>query len=334
VAILFSLFGIAFLSPIGAQESWKLAFGSCSDPTKPLPIWKVVHSEKPNVWLWLGDSIYKDSFDPEEKRPFYELHHQNQDYRTLKSQTKIFGTWDDHDFGTNDIGSEYLRKKESQDAFLDFLEEPKDSWIRNQTGIYRSYEFKFHGSKIHLILLDTRTFRTPLKKSWLPILFKGYEPNLDPNSTMLGEAQWDWLQKELQKPSDFLLVASSIQFSNEGHPWEKWGNFPLEKQKLLSILSKNGAKEKWVLSGDRHIAEVFRIGQRDSASPFLIEITSSSMNKPLPWRQIQEDSLERISPVFPEANVGFLEFKKEKSGIKSKFKLVGLSGELFQGNWE
>jgi alkaline phosphatase D len=39
----------------------------------------------------------------------------------------------------NDGGAEYADRKESQQVFLDFVEEPADSLRRSQEGIYASY---------------------------------------------------------------------------------------------------------------------------------------------------------------------------------------------------
>ena len=38
-----------------------------------------------------------------------------------ESQTKIIGTWDDHDYGLNNGGSDFKRKDEYREMFLDFI---------------------------------------------------------------------------------------------------------------------------------------------------------------------------------------------------------------------
>ena len=44
----------------------------------------------------------------------------------------------------------------------------------------------------------------------------------------------------------------------EGHGWERWGNFPLERQKLFDTIRDSGAKGVVLLSGDRHIGALYR----------------------------------------------------------------------------
>ena len=51
---------------------------------------------------------------------------------------------------------------------------------------------------MQVILLDTRSFRSaPIK---LP--GGGYQPVMDPDATVLGAAQWAWLETELRRPAD------------------------------------------------------------------------------------------------------------------------------------
>jgi alkaline phosphatase D len=46
------------------------------------------------------------------------------EFQAFKKSTKILATWDDHDYGWNDIGRHYNKKIESKDIFLDFFDEP------------------------------------------------------------------------------------------------------------------------------------------------------------------------------------------------------------------
>ena len=73
--------------------------------------------------------------------------------------------WDDHDYGENDAGLEYPQKAESQQIFLDFLNEPGDSVRRKSPGIYDSIILGPDGKRVQFILLDTRYFRTSLKRA-------------------------------------------------------------------------------------------------------------------------------------------------------------------------
>lgn len=42
-------------------------------------------------------------------------------------QLQVIGTWDDHDYGLNDAGKEFMGKNMTQKLLMDFLDEPEDS---------------------------------------------------------------------------------------------------------------------------------------------------------------------------------------------------------------
>ena len=89
-------------------------------------------------------------------------------------------------------------------------------------------------------MLDTRYFRSPLKRR--PILKKSnlgrYEPDYNPAKTMLGQAQWKWLEMALKREADLRILGTSIQLLAESPGWERWGNLPLERQRLLNLLAQ------------------------------------------------------------------------------------------------
>ena len=57
--------------------------------------------------------------------------------------------------------------------------------------------------------------------------------------------------------------------------FEKWGNFPKERQRLLNLIEKTNAQNVFLLSGDRHIASISKV-DLPKYGP-LYEITSSSL---------------------------------------------------------
>jgi alkaline phosphatase D len=83
-----------------------------------------------------------------------------------------------------------------------------------------------------------------------------YVPNPDPSKTILGEDQWRWLAEPLKVPAEVRLLVSSIQVVAEDHGWEKWMNFPHERERLFTLICDAGAEGLIVLSGDRHLAEL------------------------------------------------------------------------------
>ena len=113
-----------------------IAFGSCSDQKRPQPLWDDIVAQKPDLWVWLGDNIYGDSESMDTLRAKYAQQKANPVYQQLRQSTSIIGVWDDHDYGVNDGGKEYPKRKESQQVMLDFLDVPANSPLRTQEGAY------------------------------------------------------------------------------------------------------------------------------------------------------------------------------------------------------
>jgi len=75
-------------------------------------------------------------------------------------------------------------------------------------------------------------------------------------------------------PAKVNLIVSGIQFLPTQHAYEKWANFPQERERLLNLIAASGAKTPILLSGDRHIAELMKM--TDERFPDgIYEITSS-----------------------------------------------------------
>jgi alkaline phosphatase D len=132
---------------------------------------------------------------------------------------------------------------------------------------------------VQLILLDTRFFRSPLKKD--PANPKVNIPNTDPGATILGEAQWAWLERRLREPAEVRAVVSSISFISTEHGSEKWANFPQERARFLDLLQRTQAKGAVLISGDRHLAEISLLKPADGAPYPLYDMTTSGLNQPL-----------------------------------------------------
>ena len=114
----------------------RIAFGSCCKQDKPAPIWDSIVAQKPERFLFIGDNIYGDSEDIAVLKAKWKLLTDMPGYQKLKAACPILATWDDHDYGVNDGGLEYLKRKESQQLFLDVFDEPADSPRRKREGVY------------------------------------------------------------------------------------------------------------------------------------------------------------------------------------------------------
>lgn len=284
-----SLTGFLLSRPALSQETplARIAFGSCAKQDQPQPIWDSVVAIEPELFLFLGDNIYGDSEDMDVLRQKYALLDAQPGYKKLRKVCPVLATWDDHDYGANDAGAEYSKKRESQGLFLDFFGVSSDDPRREQEGVYSAHVFGPPGKRTQIILLDARYFRSPLATGYEPSEpgegYRGkYAPNDDPQATVLGAAQWQWLEAQLRAPAELRIIGSSFQAIADEHGSEMWGNFPRERQRLFRLIRETGAAGVVLLSGDRHLAEIARLRPDDpnGVGYPLYDVTSSSLNAP------------------------------------------------------
>jgi alkaline phosphatase D len=285
-----------------------IAFGSCNNQRKENTLYDDILKNKPKTWIWGGDIIYSDTDNPTVLVKNYTKL-KNSNYKSFKDSIEVIATWDDHDYGINDGGIENPIKKEAQQAFLDFLDVSQDDVRRKQEGIYTSKIIKNGNNSVKIIVLDTRYFRTKLKKD--PSGKKRYLPTNE--GTMLGEKQWNWLEKELKNSkANFNLIISSIQFLSNKHGFESWGNMPLEVKKLEDLIVSSKANKVIILSGDRHIAEVS--SKSIGTSYPLIDITSSGLTHA--YKSFHgEENPYRIGKVIFEKNFGLIHFDFSNNSV-------------------
>ncbi|HIP49592.1 MAG TPA: alkaline phosphatase family protein [Lutibacter sp.] len=290
---------------MSVKSDFTIAFGSGNNQKKDNPFWDAILTHKPNVWIWGGDNIYCDTEDMKILRKCYQTQLDKPDYKNFIKKTEIIGVWDDHDYGINDGGEEYSQKVASQDIFLDFLDVLCLSKRRKQEGTYHSKVYEVNGKKLNVILLDTRYFRSALTPNTKGK--KRYKLNANGVGTMLGTAQWQWLENELNNSTaDYNIIVSSIQFLSKEHGFEAWGNMPHEVEKLEKIIVASNAKRVFILSGDRHISEVSKKEIGENNYP-LIDFTSSGLTHA--YTKFKKEKNEyRVSKVIHQKSYGLVKF--------------------------
>jgi alkaline phosphatase D len=305
----------------------RIGFGSCMHQDKPQPIWGPLVATKPELFLFLGDNIYADTEDIAEMRKMYAQLGAQEGFKKLKKQCPLLATWDDHDLGRNDVGAEYPKKKESQEAFLDFFEVPKSSPRRKREGVYHAEVFGPVGKRVQVVLLDTRYHRSALKVDRsLPRFLGQYVPNNDPKATVLGEAQWKWLEEQLKVPAEVRLIGSSIQFVANEHHFEKWGNFPRERERFLELVRKTKANGVVILSGDRHLAEL-SVLETGVGYP-LYDITSSGLNQANKRYRKLEPNRNRVAIQDIGNNFGMVRIDWSKEGPQIGLEIYDEEGDV------
>ncbi|CAN5191001.1 hypothetical protein BH11PLA2_BH11PLA2_13510 [soil metagenome] len=312
----------------------KLVFGSCNDQDKPCPIWDAIIKQQPEVLVLLGDTIYAD-LDKSRKvttqviKDQYDKLDAVPAFKTLKTTVPLQGVWDDHDYGKNDADSTYPLKDESQQIFLDFYGVPKDSPRRTMKGVYNSAVYGPEGKRVQVILLDERYFSLgAIRGKYDPrVKTTPYIPNSADDATILGAEQWAWLAEQLKVPAEIRLIGSGTQVIVDEHPYEKWANFPKEREKLYALLRDSKANGVIILSGDRHLAELSL--DTDVIGYPLYDITSSGFNQATKSWRAPEKNRHRVAAVPFGNNYGAIniDWTRETSPLIS-LQLHGEEGEV------
>jgi alkaline phosphatase D len=305
----------------------RIAFGSCLGQDGVQPIWDHVLAAKPDVFVLLGDNVYADTNDPVELRAAYAKLGSQPGYQKLTKSTRVLATWDDHDYGENDVGAEHPHKEASKQAFLDFFGVAKDSPRRQRDGVYHAEVFGPPGKRVQVILLDTRFNRSPLvfKEDKTDLVDGGrYLPNTDPAATLLGATQWAWFEEQLRVPAQVRIIGSSIQVVDEDSAGEKWANFPLERKKLYTLLWRSTGS--LFISGDRHFAE---LSMMDGEAGYPIyDLTASSLNWSEHMFRMIERNRHRIAVLNRGDNFGLVEIDWSRRDPLLRFKIVDEDGEV------
>ncbi|MDT8347041.1 MAG: alkaline phosphatase D family protein [Flavobacteriaceae bacterium] len=306
-------------------QNLSIAFGSCNHQNKPNQLWQPILDSGAELWIWGGDNIYADTEDMQKMQADYFTVKSNPLYQKLEQRMQVLGTWDDHDYGKNDAGYEYPKKQEAQQLLLDFLSVPAQDPRRKREGVYYKYPIVKGNYSAEVLLLDTRSFRTVLNKAPRSS-GKRYQPNADGQGTILGEAQWKWLEQNIKNSSaDVLILVSSIQVLSQEHGFETWGNFPHERQRLLALLAKH-QKPVLILSGDRHISEFSEVKLPEASYP-LVDFTSSGLTHA--YRNFTDDpNTFRSGEVVSTESFGWLnvDFKLKKITLQMR----GENGVILQ----
>ena len=285
------------------QESsnLKIAFGSCAHSYDTLNIFNAIHTEQPDLWVWLGDIVYGDTHDMNVLKEKYDKQKRKIEYQQVLNNSKVIGVWDDHDYGINDGGKFYSMKRESKELLLDFLDTDMLDPVRTRDGAYADYTLIAGNKKVKIILLDTRYFRDTLEAD-LETTAR-YLPN--PTGDILGEEQWRWLEETLtNSDADLHIIGTGIQLIAEEQGYEKWANFPRSRQQLFNLLVESPSTPTLIISGDRHIAELSKIEIPDLGYP-LYDFTASGLTHTwgMPW---PEPNKFRVDSLIFSKNFGLI----------------------------
>jgi alkaline phosphatase D len=302
----------------------RIAFGSCAFQSIPQSVFRAIADSEPDLYLSLGDAIYAD-YDLKTKMPYevtaetlrreWQVLKDSPDWQYLASRVPVMATWDNHDYGHYQAGEEFALKEVSKQIFLDFFGEPKGSVRRTRAGIYDAKIIGPEGRRVQIILLDTRSFKTRPVLAQRPEGAKGslgkFAPNTDPAASLLGDAQWQWLERELKRPAELRLLVSSTQVVADQKGMDEWGAYPLERQRLLNLLKGLDVDNLIVLSGNAHFAEISEYRAGDFR---LIDFTASGLTH-TDKKYAQAPNRYRIGNPYTDNNFGLVKIDWLAGGL-------------------
>jgi alkaline phosphatase D len=274
-----------------AKPLSRVCFGSCYAPQfRKSHVWREILALHPEAFLYLGDKVYQraETGNPDllELREAYGLLAEDTDFANLRAATPVLPVWDDHDYGKNNAGASFPPRLQTEALFKHVWAVPPDDIRSKREGVYFARTIGPDGQRTQLILLDLHYFMTP--------------------DTLLGEAQWTWLEETLAAPADLRILASSIPVLCDSARLDGWHGYPAERRRLLDLIGRcNGVV---IVSGDSHVGAFYR-RSLGFAYP-LLELTASSLN--FPWdEELHEPpgppDPTRIGDVLWEANFGVVD---------------------------
>ncbi|HJV26935.1 MAG TPA: alkaline phosphatase D family protein [Aromatoleum sp.] len=279
-----------------APRELVIATGSCSYiPDSPydltqnsfgagFDIFDSIAALRPDVMLWLGDSIYyRDEDLASTDEATVRMQARWAATRSFEPLQRLLRTgqhvaiWDDHDYGPNNSDREFPLKATALELFRNNWTNPSYG-LPGLPGIFSRVPL----GDVELFLLDDRYYRDD-------------DASEDPGRTMLGAQQLEWLKSALRASrATFKLVANgSRMLSDRPSPetlgGEGWHNFPRERQAFLDWLIAQRIDGVFFLSGDIHYTHLTE-RERPGTYP-LTELTCSPLTsrvhpRPFPVREV------------------------------------------------
>ncbi|MDC0673713.1 alkaline phosphatase D family protein [Nannocystis radixulma] len=229
----------AFTTSPAKPKAIKLAWSAdLMAEDQPFQIFGALKRERPDVFLMLGDTMYADipkkkkAKDLKGYRGRHRLVRRDEALQNFLASTATAAVWDDHEIANN----AHARTDNIDVARQAFREQwPLRSADPEDVGLYRSFR---PAPQVEVFMLDLRSFRDAPKS----------------RSTMLGEAQKEWLITGLKSSTakTKLVVSSVPMFAPFGE--DSWNGFPDERDELRTVLASEPPGSVIVLSGDYHLA--------------------------------------------------------------------------------
>ncbi|MBP8940966.1 MAG: alkaline phosphatase D family protein [Saprospiraceae bacterium] len=287
-------------------------------------IFQTMAKENAAFMLWTGDAWYSREVDYYSK---WGLWYRAQYARKmpeiqpfLKSMPQ-WAMWDDHDYGPNDIGTNYILKDETRKIFMSYFCNP--SYGENGQGAYTINSW----GDVDIFMLDDRWWRSADE------LIDSIDGRPNPDKVMLGRQQMLWLKNSLAySNATFKLIMVGSQVLNPVSPFDKLLDFKLEYDELMKFLMDQKVNGVLFLTGDRHHSEIIKV-ERPGSYP-LYDITISPLTSGThTFSGTEKNNPYRVVGVDQKQNFGRVSVSGKENARILKVEIVGMLGEVL-ATWQ
>ncbi len=280
----------------------RMAFASCQHfETGYFTAYEHMHREDLDLVAHLGDYIYeyagKDNLARKHVGPHLDL---LVDYRNRHAQYKTdellqaahamcpwLVTWDDHEFANNCAGAISEKDNEPPEMYLVRRAHAYQAYYEHMPLrraqmpegpdmlLYRNVRF---GRLAEFDVLDTRQYRTDQ-----PCGDGNKEPCaavFDPQATIMGQQQEDWLFKQLEKsPSVWNVLTQQVMMGRvdrkpgeiRAFSMDQWPGYEANRQRVLKFFAEHKQLNPITIAGDIHCnwANNLQVNADDERSPIV-----------------------------------------------------------------
>ena len=290
-----------------------------------------IAEQQPDFLVWLGDYIYESAgaadaeaddrlhlgpepTDVETYRNRYARYKTDPHLQAAHEACPWFVIWDDHEVENNYAG---LTPQAAADA-AGFAARRHAAyrvwWEHTPTRLdpptdpaaeYRIYRDAQWGDLVELALLDGRQYRTDQACGDVALSLAPACPEVsDPNRTMLGSEQQEWLLGTLDASAAVWnvignqVVMADATLNGAVLNYDQWDGYPTARTLLLHSLLKRGIENVVVLTGDIHLAAVaqLRDGDRATGTDVGVEFVTTSISS----EGLVGDELTDVFKAFPD----------------------------------
>lgn len=309
--------------------------GSCSyfnepvyeRPGKPYggdsSIFITMAKEKSAFMLWLGDNWYTKEVDFYSDWGLWYRAQYDRKMPVLQNFLKAMphiAMWDDHDYGPDNSGSNFILKETSRTVFKNYWCNP--SYGENDQGIYTKYSY----SDVDIFLCDDRWWRSV--DEWRDSV--NGQPN--PEKSMLGAQQLKWLKNSLlYSDATFKIIMIGSQVLNQISRAVDFPDFPIEYNELMKFLGEYKIPGILFLTGDRHHSEIIKLERPGNYTLYDITVSplTSRISK-VTGREIAHP--DRVLPVIETYNYARFSFNGAEKKRELRIEFLGTTGEKL-GEW-